>query len=266
MFEKLKDIVEFFDENDPSMPGGKAIDDPSGDSYQGTSWDADFYNQIWGFFLATVIEGFGSMERASGKHDTAESSDVLNAIKEIMKRITDQEVTPAIILAKLKKVHGIGSGLDSDLFGGKPPSYYLNQGTNYFIKTICGVETIFSYADLDMEYDPQKKYAVFVSVLGDYPEFVSFNAKFSEKGLHIRPLRLINGELVEGTKTEPWGIKKWGEGTKTIEATTWGEKTWGESEWSEAKNEGGDTWGGFDSMEINIIVKEVEHDRFTKRA
>jgi hypothetical protein len=252
MFKRLQDIVEYFDNTDPTMPGGKAVDDPTGDSYVGTSWDAIYFNQILGFFLAAVIEGFGSMDQVSGTHDTAARSDVLNALKKIMQKITDTDVTPEVILYKLKMVHGVGSGLDADLFGGYPPSYYLSQGIGFFVKPVSGLETIIPCGELLIQYDNTKKYPVLISAAGNYPEFISFNAELLPDGLHIRPMRFIDGKLIPGTR-----MQKWGAGGQLVPGKKWGDDKWGADKWSASRRIGGDTWGDYEPMSINIVIKET---------
>ena len=94
MFKRLQDITDIFDDSDPLMPGGKAKDDPTGDSFAGTPWDAIWFNQMLGFFIATIIDAFGTMNLASGTHDKVGQSDVLNALKAIMQRTISADVTP----------------------------------------------------------------------------------------------------------------------------------------------------------------------------
>ena len=257
MFRRLDEIVEYFDLGDPSMPGGKAVDDPTGDSYAGTSWDAIWFNQILGFFLAVIIEAFGNMDQVSGTHDRVNRSDVLNAIKKITRNIINLDVTPEMILYRLRMVDGVGSGLDADLFGGRPPSYYLNQGIGFFVKPISGIETVIPALELSIQYDPRRKYPVFVSPHGNFPEFISFNAEVLPCGLYVRPVRLINGELVPGTRMQKWGTKKWGEGGYIVPGKKWGEGKWGEDKWSASRRIGGDLWGDFEPMNINIMFKEL---------
>lgn len=257
MFKGLQNIVEYFDLTDPAMPGGKAIDDPTGDSYVGTSWDAVFFNQILGFFLASIIEGFGSMDQVSGSHDTASRSDVLNALKKIMQKVADTDITAEFILRRLKTVDGVGSGLDTDFFGGYPPSYYMNQAIGFFVKPVSGLESIIPCLELNIQYDSEKKYPVLISPSGNYPEFVSFNAELLPDGLHIRPVRLIDTKLVSGTRMQKWGTKKWGAGSITISGKKWGEGKWGTDTWSASRRVGGETWGDYESMSINIVIKET---------
>jgi hypothetical protein len=257
MFRKLEDIVQIFDDTDPLMPGGKALDDPTGDSFAGTEWDAAWFNQILGFFLATVIEAYGNMNSVSGTNDKVGRSDVLNAIKIIMHGITSSDVTPELILHRLRDVDGLGSGLDADLLGGQPPAYYLNQGIGFFNKLISGNETIIPAAELGMLYDEAKKYMIFTAAAGNYPEFISFNAELLADGLHVRPMRLIDGKLISGTRAKTWGSNKWGEGGQSLPGKRWGDGKWGDGSWSASRWIGGDTWGAYASMYINIIVKEI---------
>ena len=257
MFRRLQDIVEIFDTSDPSMPGGKAVDDPTGDSYAGTSWDGVWFNQILGFFLAVIYEAFGNMNQVSGEPDNINRSDVLIALKKIMRNIIDSDITPEMILHRLKIVDGVGSGLDADLFGGYPPPYYLNQGIGFFVKPVSGIETVIPCLELLIQFDGEKKYPVLISAAGNYPEFISFNAEVLPDGLHIRPLRFIDGKIIPGTRMQKWGTKKWGAGGYSVPGKKWGEDKWGAGKWSASRRIGGDTWGDYEPMNINIVIKET---------
>ena len=257
MFRRLQDITDIYDGTDPAMPGGKAKDDPTGDSFAGTPWDAVWFNQMLGFFLATIIDAFGSMMNASGTHDKVGQSDVLNALKVIMQRAINQDVTPEFILHRIKTVDGIGSGLDADLLGGFPPPYYLNSGIGFFVKAISGEETIIPALELDLQYNLQKQYMVFISPHGNYPDYVSFNAEMLADGLHVQPMRLIGGKLIAGTPKRKWGVVKWGAGGYSLPGKKWGEGKWGDGQWSASRWVGGDTWGAYMPMYINIIIKET---------
>jgi hypothetical protein len=257
MFKRLEDITDIFDNTDPAMPGGKAKDDPTGDSFAGTPWDAVWFNQMLGFFLAAIIDAFGSMNSASGTHDKVGQSDVLNALKTIMQRIIGEDVTPEFILHRIKTVDGTGSGLDADLLGGFPPAYYLASGIGFFVKAISGPETVIPALELDIQYNPQKQYPVFVSASGNYPGYISFSAEMLADGLHVRPARLEDGKLVYGTPMRKWGISKWGEGGQFLPGKKWGEGKWGDDKWSASRRIGGVAWGTYAPMYINIIIKEL---------
>jgi hypothetical protein len=257
MFKRLQDITDIYDDTDPAMPGGKAKDDPTGDSFAGTPWDAIWFNQMLGFFLAAIVDAFGTTAQASGTHDKVGQSDVLNALKAIMQRIINSDVTPEFILHRIRTVDGIGSGLDADLLGGYPPLYYLNSGIGFFVKAISGEETIIPAIELSLQYNPQKQYPVFVSPAGNYPDYVSFNAEMLADGLHVRPIKFFDGKLIPGTPKRKWGTAKWGAGGYSLPGKRWGEGKWGEDKWSASRKVGGDTWGAFAPMYINIIIKET---------
>ena len=89
MFKIDQNYSQYRDEHDPNYPGGAAIDAPFGDSVEGTQIDKRFFNQIFGFFQAAIIDAFGSLMMISGLPDNANESDVLDAIKEINRKITD---------------------------------------------------------------------------------------------------------------------------------------------------------------------------------
>jgi len=89
MFKIDRNYTQYRDETDPDYPGGKAVDAPSGDSVEGTQFDKRFFNQVFGFFQAAIIEAFGNLSQISGLPDSAKASDVLNALKAINRKITD---------------------------------------------------------------------------------------------------------------------------------------------------------------------------------
>jgi hypothetical protein len=241
--------------DDPDYPGGKAKNTTLDDGIDGTKWAAAWFNTILGFFQAAIVEAVGSFE-VSGVPDKVGSSDILSAIKTIATRMADEQITPGLILNRLKTVDGAGSGLDADLFAGKPPHYYLNQGIQFFLKRISGIETVIPPSELNIQYDPEKQYPLLVTASGDYPEFISFNADIQQGGVHIRPVRLIDGQLVPGTRIKKWGTEKWGAGSQYVTGKKWGEGKWGDGKWSASRWLGGNTWGGYAPMFINIIIKE----------
>jgi len=90
MFKIDQNYSQYRDDNDPNYPGGAAVDAPFGDSIEGTQIDKRFFNQIFGFFQAAIIDAFGSLTMISGSPDNANESDVLDALKEISRKVTDQ--------------------------------------------------------------------------------------------------------------------------------------------------------------------------------
>jgi hypothetical protein len=250
-----ENYTPYREDNDPAYPGGKAVPAPAGNSIAGTPWRAGFFNQIMGFFQAASVEAAGSFE-VSGVPDKVGNSDILSAIKVIAARMADEQITPGLILNRLKTVDGAGSGLDADLFAGKPPNYYLNRGIQFSLKQIIGIETIIPLSELNIQYDPEKQYPLLVTAYGVYPEFVSFNADMQPDGVHIRPVRLVDGQLVPGTRIKKWGTEKWGTGSQYVTGKKWGGGKWGDGKWSASRWLGGNTWGGSAPMFINIIIKE----------
>jgi hypothetical protein len=101
------------EDNDPAYPGGKAVSAPTGNSIAGTPWRASLFNQIIGFFQAAIVEALGSFS-IFGEPDKVGHSEVLSALNIIAARIAGQEITPELILNRLKTVDGTGSGLDAD--------------------------------------------------------------------------------------------------------------------------------------------------------
>jgi hypothetical protein len=243
-------------DDDPFFPGGKAVPAPTGNSIAGTPWRASWFNTILGFFQAAIVDAKGELI-VSGQPDQVGDSDILSALKIISERITDTLVNSAFILQRLKTVDGIESGLDADLLGGHTPDYYLNSGIGFFVKAVYGIETVIPLNELNIEFNPSKQYPVFVSAGGDYPEFVSFNAELLSDGLHIRPVRLIGGELVKGTRMKKWGQGKWGTGRVYVSGKKWGDGKWGNGKWSANRWLAGDLWGAYAPMNVNIIFKEA---------
>jgi len=88
MFRIDQNYTLYRDETDPNYPGGKAVDAPSGDSVEGTQFDQRFFNQVFGFFQAVILDAFGNLQM-SGSPDSATASDVLDALKVINAKITD---------------------------------------------------------------------------------------------------------------------------------------------------------------------------------
>ena len=93
--------------------------------------------------------------------------------------------------------------------------------------------------------------------IGFYKEFVSFPYEARVDGLHIYPQKLVDGKLVNGTLMKKWGIGKWGEGTIFVPGRKWGEGLWGAGKWDASRTVGGDAWGGYEPMNINLQIKEA---------
>jgi hypothetical protein len=89
MFRVDKNYTQYRDETDQDYPGGKAIDAPSGDNVEGTQYDERFFNQVFGFFQAVILDAYGEM-RMSGVPDNANESEVLDALKTINAKVTDK--------------------------------------------------------------------------------------------------------------------------------------------------------------------------------
>jgi hypothetical protein len=249
--------TDYFDNTDPTYPGGKAIDTSDGDSEDGTPYKSVWMNDVNGFHQAAVVEAHGSFQ-VSGVSDRVGASDILNAIKIIMNNRIASNVTPQYILSKLLTVDGVGSGLDADLFGGKPPSYYLNAlFAGLYVKTISGVEAVIPWTELGITYNPQVNYIIFISAHGLYKEFVSFPCDTQPDGLHVYPQRIISGKLVGGTRMRKWGTFTWGEGSVFVPGRKWGTFAWGEGLWSASRTVGGEAWGDFEPMKINLQIKEA---------
>jgi hypothetical protein len=252
--DKLYDLYAIID--NPFYPLGEAKDTSTDDSVDGVAWKAAWFNTILGFFTAAIVEAVGSAT-VSGEPDKLGDSEILNALKTISTRLADENTTPGLILQRLKTIDGAGSGLDADLFQGKPPSHYLNQGIQFVIKPISGVETIIPAAELNLQYDSSKQYPLLITAAGYYPEFINFNAEMLSDGLHIRPIRFIDNELVPGTRTAKWGQDKWGAGRIYVSGKKWGHGLWGDGKWSAGRWVGGISWGRYAPMNINIIIKEL---------
>jgi hypothetical protein len=249
--------TDYFDNTDPAYPGGKAIDTSNGDSEDGTPYKAEWMNDVDGFHQAAIVEAHGSFQ-VSGTPDRVGASDILNALKIIMNNRTAAQITAQYILQKLLTVDGVGSGIDADLFGGHPPEYYQRASSaGYYIKDISGVETVIPWSEFGIDYKPQINIVILISAHGLYMDYVSFPYDVQEDGLHIYPQKLQGGKLVGGTPMRKWGTFKWGEGIEHIPARKWGTFKWGEGLWSASRTIGGNKWGDFEPMKINLLVKEA---------
>jgi hypothetical protein len=250
--------TDYFDNQDPLYPGGKAVDTTSGDSEDGTPYKADWMNDVNGFHQAVIAEGNGGTFTVSGIPDKVGVSDILNALKTIMGKRIENDVTAQKVLSLILTVDGVGSGLDADLFGGHPPSYYqAASSAGFFVKPISGPETVIPWLEIGIAYNSETDVIVFISPHGFYKEFVSFPYEALVDGLHIYPQKLINGKLVNGTRMKKWGIGKWGEGTIFVPGRKWGEGLWGVGKWDASRTVGGDAWGGYEPMNINLQIKEA---------
>jgi hypothetical protein len=192
MFKIGAGYTEYYDPNDSHYPGGKAVPASGTDSMDGTNWRADWFNDLHGAKQAVYIAAFGSLEGISNKPDNAVDSDFLKAL---LKLIQDE------------------------------------NKSQYFIKNIKGPETVIPLSELKITFDSEKRYFIYISPNGDFREFLPFGAELKESGLYIYSQRLINGQVVPGTR-----IKRWGDGGK-----------WGD----------GGLWGEYGVMPINILIKEL---------
>ncbi|MCL2138211.1 MAG: right-handed parallel beta-helix repeat-containing protein [Treponema sp.] len=77
------DYTDYRDDSDPDYPGGKAVDSPDEDGYEGTPYKADWMNDINGFRQALFIYAFGSLAGVNNLPDNAYASDTLNALKKL---------------------------------------------------------------------------------------------------------------------------------------------------------------------------------------
>jgi hypothetical protein len=74
---------DYVDMKDPAYPGGKAINAPSEDSYEGTPYLADWMNDVNGFRQALYKKAFGNMD-ISGNPDNADVSDSVAALERLL--------------------------------------------------------------------------------------------------------------------------------------------------------------------------------------
>jgi hypothetical protein len=82
----------YFIGDDPHYPGGKAKPTSGTNRIDGTAWKDLLFNQIIGFFQACIIRAYGQF-LISSVPDTADNSDVLNAILQIMVDVINEELT-----------------------------------------------------------------------------------------------------------------------------------------------------------------------------
>jgi len=196
MFKIDANYTDYRDDTNPLMPGGAAVPASTPQSFDGTPWRYLFFNHLIGFFQAIWIKAFGSLEGISGRPDNAFESDGLKAIERIIEK---------------------------------------KQEDQFLVKEISGTKTTIPLSEIPAFanyaiFDPNKKFAIFVSPHGDYPEFLNIGASLDADGLHIFPRRFVDGKIVPGTRLRTWGEK-----------ATWGD-------W---------LWGDYGSMLVNIIIKET---------
>jgi len=113
------------------------------------------------------------------------------------------------------------------VIGELPPGFVIPLVT---IVEISGPQTVIPLSELGITFNPVSKYAVFVSPNGNHPEFLPIGAELLQSGLHIYAQRLIDGQIVPGTRRKRWGSGKWGDGSK---------------------------WGEFGIIAVNILIKEL---------
>ena len=79
--------TDYREDTDPKYPGGKAVNATTTESTDGTPLRAEWMNDVNGALQALFIEAFGDINKVSGKPDNVQESDVLKAIKEIIKKL-----------------------------------------------------------------------------------------------------------------------------------------------------------------------------------
>jgi hypothetical protein len=198
MFKIGAGYSEYYDANDPEYPGGKAVPASTPESMDGTNWRASWFNDLHGGLQALFIAAFGSLKKISNKPDTAFDSDFLRALQKFI----DDKIN--------------------------------NQ---YLVKNITGIKTVIPLSEIGISFDASKKYFIFVSPHGKFMEFLPFGAEINSTGLHIYAQRMINNEIIPGTRR-----KRWGDGAK------WGDNS---------------LWGEYGVMPVNILIKELDDDRDT---
>ena len=181
---------DYYDGTDANYPAGKAIDASATDSIDGTPWLASWFNDLNGARQALWKKAFGDLTGVSGVSDNANNSDVLKAILKLIQTAFDEKI---------------------------------------FQVAVTGEETVIAWNDLGLSYDAQANYAVIVTAAGNYREFLSFGATAENDGVHIFARRLIDGEIIDGTRHITWGVRNWGEGL----------------------------WNDFDSMNVNLQIQKV---------
>jgi hypothetical protein len=258
MIKLDKNYDDYVDITDPSRPGGAAFDTSTTDSEDGTPIKAALINDIRGFFEAAVVEGNNGVFTVSGLPDRVGASDILNALKIIMLSKAEEKITAQYILSRLLTVDGEGSGLDAEKLGGHPSEYYQKASSSgFFVRQISGPETVIPWSEINIDYTPEKTFCIFILAHGNYKEFFNFAYETQSDGLHVFPQRIIDGKIIQGTRRKLWGMGKWGEGMVWVDGRKWGVGTWGSGPWDASRFVGGEAWGVYAPMPINIQVKEI---------
>ena len=183
--------TDYRDDMDANYPYGKAVSASTPGSTDGTPWRALWFNDILGSRTAIFKKAFGNDRQPSNTPDNMAASDFLDAIQKL-----------------------INDALSSRVFS------ILISGTEYVVP----------WGALGVNFDPDKEYMAIVTPYGNYEEFMPFGTDCRSDGLHIYPRRLIDGEIVPGTRRIKWGVRKWGAGK----------------------------WGEFDTMRVNLQFAEIE--------
>ena len=82
-----QNYTDYRDDSDPKYPGGKAVNATTSEGTDGTPLLADWMNDVNGALQAIFIEAFGNIDKVSGKPDNVQESDVLKAVKEIIRKL-----------------------------------------------------------------------------------------------------------------------------------------------------------------------------------
>lgn len=183
--------TDYRDDTDANYPYGKAVSASTPGSSDGTPWRALWFNDLLGSRTAIFKKAFGNDRQPSNTPDNMAASDFLDAIQKL-----------------------INDALSSRVFS------ILISGTEYVVP----------WGTLGVNFDPDKEYMAIVTPYGNYEEFMPFGTDCRSDGLHIYPRRLIDGEIVPGTRRIKWGVRKWGAGK----------------------------WGEFDTMRVNLQFAEIE--------
>ena len=181
---------DYYDDTDANYPAGKAVDASAPDSIDGTPWLASWFNDLNGARQALYKEAFGSLSGISGSADSANDSDVLKAILRLINRAFSEKVSQV---------------------------------------SVTGAETVISWSALELSFDASANYAVIATAAGNYREFLPFGATAESDGVHIFARRLVDGEIVDGTRHIAWGARNWGEGL----------------------------WNDFGSMDVNLYIQKI---------
>lgn len=104
--------TDFRDDSDPNYPWGKAVSASSPQSVDGTPWRAAFFNDLIGTRQAIFKEAYGDKqeEEPSNVPDNANNSDILNAIKRII-RIS---LAPVSVILRVGTILAAGGAEEHD--------------------------------------------------------------------------------------------------------------------------------------------------------